>query len=338
MSNTFLMIDKNLTLRQLSSYVGSQQANSVLNLNGLKRQRDLYNQYKRKCDDIVKSAENVSWKRKSEILNLFSTDSDVFEYAAVQDEDGWKVLSSAMSFRDAIAVPETVEIVQYDDVLGNRKAVASDVYKSVMTSLELTGEINTSLFNDFSTIKPSTARYGSSSNRSVNGLFQAFRIPWGDIKFYSQLSDESVDIPAYPESLKQSRPATYSNMPDMLYQYEPWYMYSSSGPREVTFDFHLHRQMWTGDETDGKANEMIRFIEASTFPRYQGSNVNSDICTLYIKGAAYIRGIVTNVEVEWLGPIGSDGFYLEFNLSISFSEVSSKALNYDVVKSMPLLG
>lgn len=338
MSNTFLMIDKNLTLRQLSSYVGSQQANSVLNLNGLKRQRDLYNQYKQKCDDIVKSSENVSWKRKSEILNLFSTDSDVFEYAAVQDEDGWKVLSSSMSFRDAIAIPETVEIVQYDDVLGNRKAVASDVYNSVMKSLELTGEINTSLFNDFSTIKPSTARYGSSSNRTVNGLFQAFRIPWGDIKFYSQLSDESVDIPAYPENLKQARTATYTTMPDMLYQYEPWYMYSSSGPREITFDFHLHRQMWTGDETDGKANEMIRFIEASTFPRYQGSNVNSDICTLYIKGAAYIRGIVTNVEVEWTGPIGSDGFYLEFNLSISFSEVSSKALNYDVVKSMPLLG
>lgn len=340
MSNTFLLVSDNMTLKDLSSYVGSSAVNSVLNLNNLERKRDISGQVDKKFKDIVsQNTNNVSWKRKQEILNIFSTDSDVFEYAATQSEDGWKILDSSMTFYNALAIPETVEVVKYDDVLGNGKPVQSDVYKNVMNSLEAKGTIDTSVFNDFSTIKPSAPRSSTYSNRSdVNGIFQSFNIPWGDITFYSSLSGSSVDIPAYPESIKDPRMATYVTMPDTLYQYEPWYTYSNSGPREVTFEFHLHRQMWTGNETDGQANQMIRFIQASTYPRYKGSSVVSDVCTLYIKGSPYIRGIVTSAEVEWLGPIGIDGYYLEFNLAVTFVEISNKALNYDVVKSMPLIG
>ena len=339
MSNSFLMVSNNMTLKDLASYVGSSAVNSVLNLNGLSRQRNVASQLESKVESIVQSAIPASWKRKQEILNIFSTDSDVFEYAATQSEDGWKVLDQTMAFADALAIPETVEVVKYDDVLGNGVPVASDVYKKVMNCLEATGKVDSSVFNDFSTIKPSASRAGTYSNKSdVNGIFSSFKIPWGDVTFYSSLSGTSVDIPAYPESVKDPRSASYTTMPDTLYQYEPWYLYSSSGPREVTFEFHLHRQMWTGDERDGLANEMIRFIQASTFAKYQGSAVNSDVCTLYVKGLPYVRGIVTNVEVEWTGPIGLDGFYLEFNLAVTFVEVSSKALNYDVVKELPLIG
>ena len=338
MSNTFLQVSNGMTLKQLASYVGSQAVNKVLNLNGLSRQRDVASQLKRKCEEVKKSAERVSWKRKSEILNTFSTDSDVFEYAATQSEDGWKVLSNLMTFEDTLAIPDTVEVVKYDDVLGNGKPVASDVYKKVMNSLKYTDSIDTSIFNDFSTIMPTSVANGSRSSNNVNGIFQAFKIPWGEITFYSSLSDQSVDIPAYPESIKDPRTASYVTMPDTLYQYEPWYLYSSSGPRELSVDFHLHRQMWTGDERDGKANELIRFIQASTFPKYNGSAVSSDMCTLYIAGKPYVRGILTGCEVEWTGPIGLDDFYLEFNLSLSFIEISNKALSYDTVKSMPLIG
>lgn len=339
MSKSFLLIPDNMTLKDLASYVGSSSVNSVLNVNGLNRQRDISGQFRSICDSIIRSSNNVSWKRKQEILNIFSTDSDVFEYAAMQTEDGWKVLDKTMAFQDALAIPDNVEIVRYDDVLGNGTPVSSNVYNSVMKNLEVTGTVDASVFNDFSTIIPTNTRSTTYTSRSnVNGLFQAFKIPWGDVTFYSSISDDSVDIPAYPESVKDPRVASYTTMPDTLYQYEPWYTYSNSGPREVSVDFHLHRQMWTGDETDGQANHMIRFIQASTYPQYQGSSVNSDISTLYIKGSPFIRGIVTGVDVEWTGPIGSDGFYLEFNLTINFIEVSNKALNYDVMKSMPLIG
>lgn len=339
MSNTFLEVHDGLTLKQLSSYVGSDNVGQVLNVNGLKRQRNISGQVEEKYSQAVSSNELVSWKRKAEILNTLSTDSDAFEMAAVQDDNGWKYLSGNMTFPGYLSIPNTVEIVKYDGVVGNGTPVSKDVYSKVIGSLERMGKLSTSLFNDFSTIKP-VAKYAQSSSVSGSSaaLFSLFKIPWGDVTFYSSLSDSSVDIPAYPEAIKDPRQASYSSMPDTMYQYEPWYTYSSSGPRELSVSFHLHRQMWTGDERDGLANKMIKFIQASTFPRYSGSNVNTDTCTLYIKGNPYITGIVTSAEVEWMGPIGLDGFYLEFNLSVTFVEVSARALNYDVVKNLPIMG
>lgn len=338
MANTFLQLPENLTLKQLASYVGSNNVGRVLNVNGLNRTRNLSSVITKQNEQLVLKGDDVSWKRKAEILNNFSTDSDVFEYACVQSEDGWKILSQTMRFQDAISIPADVEIVRYDDVLGNEVPVTKTVYNKVMKSLESTGKVNSSLFNDFSTVKPSTIRSVSTSSTRSNALFQAFRIPWGDITFYSSLSDKSIDIPVYPESIKEPRTASYSTMPDTLYQYEPWYTYNSSGPRNVSFEFHMHRQMWTGDERDGKANELVRFLQASTYPKYSGSAVNSDTCTLYVKGQPYITGIVSSVDVDWTGPIGLDGFYLEFTVTVSFTEVSTRALSHDVVQSLSLLG
>lgn len=340
MSNTFLKVRNDMTLRDLSYSIGSSAVNSVLNVNGLVRERNIGSQYARKCNDVMSNSPSVSWKRKQEVLNAFSTDTDVFEHAAMQDDDCWKVTDQMMSFVDALAVPDTVDIVRYDDVMGNGVPVTTQVYQNVMNSLESVGYVDSSIFNSFSTIKPSSKSsltYSLSSSSGVNGIFQSFKMPWNDVTFYSSLNDSSVSIPAYPESVKDPRSASYVTMPDVLYQYEPWYLYSSSGPREVSFEFHLHRQMWTGDERDGMANEMIRFIQASVYPNYSGSSVVTDTCSMYIKGSEYIRGIVSNVDVEWSGPIGSDGFYLEFTLSMTFVEVSPRTLSNESVRSFPLI-
>lgn len=337
MANTYLQISEGLTLKELNQLVGSGNVNDILNVNGLTRSRDIYDQYKSKCDSVISSSSNVSWKRKSEILNNFSTDSDVFEYAAIQNEDGWKVLSNLMSFEDALCIPETVELVRYDDVLGNGVAVGKSTYDNVMTSLAEYQIIPSNLFNDFSTIRPAT--YTNTSVQSMGSSFaQWFNIPWGDITFYSSLSGSSVDIPVYPEQISDGRSATYDTMPDTLYQYEPWYTYSSSGPRELSLEFHMHRQMWTGNETDGKANELIRFIQSNVYPDYSGSSVNTSTCTLYIKGYALITGIVTSCSVDWSGPIGRDGYYLDFTMTVGMIETSSQALSHSVAASLPLIG
>lgn len=338
MSNTFLMATPALTLKGLSSYVGSDSVNRVLNVNGLDRKRDVGGQLASRGSAIIASNPSVSWRRKSEILNMFSTDSDVFEYAALQNEDGWKVLSSTMSFSDALSIPDGVDVPRYDDILGNRVPVSSILYDKVMKSLESVGYIDSSILGDFSTIKPIMTKAGVSERSAASSIYAMFNVPWGDITLYSSLSGDSKDIPVYPETIKDGRTASYSTMPDTLYQYEPWYTYNSSGPRSLSVSFHMHRQMWTGDERDGKANELIRFCEASTYPRYRGSSVNTDTCTLYIKGYPYITGIVSGVDVEWDGPIGLDGFHLEFTMTISFTEVSTRALSYDVVRTLPLIG
>lgn len=337
MGVTFLTLSEGFTLKDLSDTVGSRNVSQTLSVNRIPRKRDVYTEYKKICDNTIATSPSVDWKRKVEVLNSLATDRDAFEYAAIQDPDGWKVLSNQASFRDSILIPESIEMVRYDGIIGNREPVPASVYNSVMKSLHDYGDINDQVFNDFSTIK-ATQINGRVAKKSSSMLFQSFSIPWGEITFYSSLSDSSVDIPAYPETISDPKSATYNTMPDVLYQYEPWYTYSNSGPRQMSFEFHLHRQMWTGDETDGKANQMIRFIEASLYPKYAGSAVYSDTVTLYVKGKPLIHGILSNTEVRWSGPIGRDGFYLEFTLTLSISEVSTRPLNYGVVKSLPLIG
>ena len=78
MSNSFLLVNDRTTLKDLASYVGSSVVNSVLNVNNLKRQRNIGSQVTERAKSISNTVESVSWKRKQEIINLFSTDSYVF--------------------------------------------------------------------------------------------------------------------------------------------------------------------------------------------------------------------------------------------------------------------
>ena len=337
MSNQFIQIPSDASLSDLNELVGAKNVPDILNVNSLKRSRNIGEQFTELCQNIVSTASEVSWKRKSELLNIFTTDTDVFEHAAVQDENSWKVVSSLLTFPGFLAIPDTVSIPRHDNILGDGLPVSELIYKSVMKSLEVTGTIDNTVFNEFSTIKD-VQSIPTLAKTQASPLFQWFNIPWGEIVFYSSLSGESKDIPVYPDGFNDSKSASYATMDSTLYQYEPWYIYSGANGRNLSFEFHMHRQMWTGDETDGKANELLRFVQASIYPRYSGSAVNSDIVTLYISGSPIISGILTDFSVNWTGPIGRDGFYLEFTMGITIAEVSKRALNYDVVKSLPLIG
>ena len=102
---------------------------------------------------------------------------------------------------------------------------------------------------------------------------------------------------------------------------------------------NVYRQGRTHVQSDGKANELIRFCQAFLYPVYSGSAVNTSTATLYVAGSPFISGIITDVSVDWDGPISSvDNWYLHFKISISFIEVSTQALNHDVVRGLPLIG
>ncbi|MCM1222697.1 MAG: hypothetical protein NC548_50395, partial [Lachnospiraceae bacterium] len=134
--------------------------------------------------------------------------------------------------------------------------------------------------------------------------------------------------------------ANYDTMPDLLYQYEPWQIYKGSGPRTVTYDFDIHRDMWSGDHRDGKCNELIRFCQANCYPKFQGASVQTAAVSLYILGEKHITGIMTDVKVAWdeESPIGLDGFYLHLNLSLTITEVSDEALTYETIQQKGLIG
>ena len=332
----YLSINNDTTLRDLSDRVGDRNVETFLAINGLTRSPNIGEQFSNKTQTILSSNMAVDWQRKSTILNKFSGDSDIFEEAALLDNNAWKVLDALETFPNRLKVPETITLPSSTDIIGNGQGVDSRVYWNAMNLLAIDPHtIDPGIFNQYSTIQ-NTKITGSVSPSSNNTTL--FNLPWGDISLYSTLAGESVDIPVYPEELEDNVSANYTTMPDLLYQYEPWYMYQSSGPRSNSYKFHMHRDMWTGDHRDGKANELIRFCQAACYPEYSGSAVYSDTVTLYVKGSALITGIVTNVDVEWSGPIGLDGWYLEFKLTLDITEISENALSNSVMRAKSIIG
>ena len=216
--------------------------------------------------------------------------------------------------------------------------VSTVTYKAVMTGLKTSSIIDPGVFSSVNSSPSSGVAQTSGSTRTTNANPISFGLPWGRIQLYSSLLDEVIDIPAYPEQVDTGRTATYTQMPDVIYQYEPWVVYQSSGPREQALEFHLHRDMWSGNHLDGQANELVRFCEANTFPRYSGSAVLSPTVKLYIDGKVFISGVLTSTRVNWQGPIGQDNWYLEFTLSLTIQEVSETPLNIDTVRQMGLIG
>lgn len=329
-------ITQSTTLAQLSDAVGERNVQSILAANNLKRTPNIGKQFKSMCEDVIRQSSQVDTKRKTSLLNSLTSDSDIFESTALQGEDGWKLTSALGTLPNMLKIPDSITLPDSVNVLGNREPIGNRIYKQVMQCLEETGTVDPAIFNEYRGVKNS--QIATVSNTLSKDPFQWFQIPWGKVSLYSSIEGETKDFPVYPEELGDEYKANYTQMPDMLYQYEPWQIYQSSGPRSNTYTFKFHRDMWTGDHTDGKANELIRFCEANCYPEYQGSAVNTPIVTLYISGVPHISGVLTSVSPKWSGPLGSDGWYLVCELELSITEVSQTALDYATVKKKGLIG
>ena len=339
----YLTITDDMTLSQLSSRVGSTNVDSILNLHSLSRTPEIGSAYsdliqkKIKEYDDEHSGEPVDYQRKQSILNTMTGDADVFEIAALLGEDGWKVLDSLGTIPGTLKIPETITLPDSVDITGGTNTpISQAVYEKAMRYLKNNQDIDPVIFNEYSSRKTSQIK----GTMSVSNPIQWFKLPWGKISLFSSLSGESVDFPVYPKGLDDSVQANYDTMPDMLYQYEPWQIYKSSGPRTNTYDFDIHRDMWSGDHRDGKCAELIRFCQANCYPKYQGVSVQTPTVTLYIEGEKHITGVMVNVKVSWdeESPIGLDGFYLHLTLSITITEVADEVLTYETIQKKGLIG
>lgn len=324
------------TMSELTDRVGAQNVDTVLHVNGLSRSPNIGSSFVQYCDSIIQEQPNVSWQRKATILNRYSTDSELFELAASLDDDEWKVLDYINTFPGYLRIPDHIQLPPANDIIGGTApSVPTVTYNRVITQLQTTGYISTEHFNEYSAIRPVSFSDGNVINSNP---FEWFPIPWGEVSLYSSIADDSVDFPVYPEEISDGVKANYTTMPDLLYQYEPWQIYTGSGPRSNTYTFNFHRDMWNGDHRTGGANRLIRFCQANCYPEYNGSAVNTALVTLYIGGESIITGVMTDVSVEWSGPIGLDNFYLYCKLSLTIVEVSPQALSYSVVMNKPLIG
>lgn len=335
----FLNITRDLMLQDFANIVGPQNVDIVLNANNLQRTPRIGKAYWDMIDDIttnMSSYSRVPQQTKITKLNKFTQDSDIFEKASLMSEAGWVIYDTLNTFSAYMYIPETVVIPDAADVLGNGIPVTTAIYNAVMEQLSVSPYlVDPSIFNEYSNILHSQI---SDAGSSRDLLHYWFKIPQGEVTLYSAIAGTSIDIPVYPEEVSDGTTANYTTMPEIIYQYEPWLMYESSGPRSNTYTFHLHRDLWSGDHNDGKANELVRFCQACCYPEYTGSVVHSDIVSLYISGNLLISGKMTDFTIDWKGPLGDDGWYLEFEMKFTITEVSPQALSHSVVRNKPLIG
>ena len=340
----FLTITESTRLSELADAVGSTNVDSVLSCNQLTRSADIGKQFQELCNQCITdfmtpdeegNVQEVTQQRKLSLLNQYTGDSDVFEAAALQSDLGWILLSQLGTFPQRLQIPPKILIPDSIAVLGNGIPVAETIYKKTIASLQTPPyTIDPGIFSEYSSMQPAVI----SQPIVPSSSFSEFPIPWGKITLYSSLSDSSVDFPVYPEEVSDSVKANYTEMPELLYQYEPWNIYTSSGPRSNTYKFKFHRDMWNGDHTLGGANELVRFCMANCYPKYKGSAVYTALVTLYINGEDVITGIMTEVSPTWSGPLGQDGWYLVCDLSITITEVAQQPLNFESVRRKPLIG
>lgn len=340
----FIKVTNPMSLSQLTDIVGSYNVDSVLAINGLlqpngQRPVDVYGAYATLCDNVVDSygSVNVSNQKKATLLNGLSSSYDAFETVALGTEDDWKVYDALGTINGYIRIPDTMtKFPNFAGMIGGGEEVSQLAYRLTMSDLANNRAVNPTNFTEVSKANPSVI---SETARIRNNPIETFAVlPWGKITLVSEIDERRMDIPAYPEQYRDGRKATYTTMPDVLYQYEPWYVYTHSGERANNFSFHLHRDMWSGDHRDGNANRLIRFCESLCYPRYNGSAVNTSTVSLYVNGKCLISGIMNDVSVEWSEPIGLDGWYLDFTLTLTITEVSKFPLSFDTVRNIGLIG
>ena len=331
-----LKISNDTKLQQLSNLVGDRNLEAVLALNNLKRTPNIGKSFLDATQTISQNP-NVTVDRytKMDLLNTVTHEADIFESMALQSVGDWKVTAMTNTLSGMLRLPDSVKVPDSVNTVGNHQSVKSRIYQQVMSSFKATGDVDPSVFSEYTNVR--NTQMSNASGTKASNPFQWFQLPWGKISLFSSIDQSSVDFPVFPEEASDSYQANYTTMPDMLYQYEPWQVYQSSGPRSNTYTFLFHRDMWTGDHTDGKANELIRFCEANCYPEFKGSAVVSPTVTLYISGQPHISGVLTTVDVKWSGPLGRDNWYLFCELAITITEVSATPLNYSSMKQKGII-
>ncbi len=160
-----------------------------------------------------------------------------------------------------------------------------------------------------------------------------------------------VIIPTYPEQINDSLGSTFAST-NILSRTAPVYSYSYSGPRQIQFDLHLHRDLMTQLNYNNKAfiadvglnddyiDTLVKYLQAMALPTYkvsqvqsaisQGKIVNPPIAAVRFGNSLFIKGIVSgNVGVTYAGAIDRNNKYQE--VTVSFTIVETEPQDADTI-------
>ena len=154
---------------------------------------------------------------------------------------------------------------------------------------------------------------------------------------YLYHTDKFIIIPEYPDNITDNMGSTF-NQTTALSRSAPVFTYSNSGPRTVTFNLELHRDMVNDlnitagntnlksnivSQTDDYVDTLIKELQSIALPRYNVNNsaVVPPRVAVRFGNELFISGVVnTTVQCTYSKPILSNGKYAKVTISFSVSE------------------
>lgn len=169
--------------------------------------------------------------------------------------------------------------------------------------------------NDTKIFNPST---GSGLSNTVVGHFAYKKC------YFTILNGPSAGtyyLPCFPESYSDSYSANITSE-SILGRSEPFQIYQNGGPRKVSANFKLHREMFIGSSESGTPNlnridEIIAAFQSLAYPT--GDDSILPRVKFVIGNSCSIEGIIDgSVDVTWSETINANSTYnmAEFTISI----------------------
>lgn len=138
-----------------------------------------------------------------------------------------------------------------------------------------------------------------------------------------------IILPNWPDNLTDSTSVSFASSTP-LGRSAPIFSYSNSGPRSVSFQFELHREML--DQVNGQVvgtsvdtvDTLAREIQAAALPNYAASQkmVDPPLVACRVGNEVYIKGIINGqVQVSYSGPILYNDKYAIVTIGFTVTEV-----------------
>lgn len=159
-----------------------------------------------------------------------------------------------------------------------------------------------------------------------------------DNYIYLYHTNTLIALPLFPESIQDSMVTTYSPTTPMS-RSAPIYSYSHSGPRSLTLELPLHRDMMNSVNIDNSSifsakldelsdddyvDTMINQLQSAALPRYASTEkmINPPLVAVRFGNSIFCKGIVDNgVSTTHSGPILSNNKYALVTVSFTIHEV-----------------
>lgn len=138
---------------------------------------------------------------------------------------------------------------------------------------------------------------------------------------------KSYRIPGYPQQVSDSMSATYQNV-EILARSAPIYSWARSGPRTLTFQLSVHKDMdWEGSGYDltkvGDISELMEEYQALTLPNYEDAyRVEAPKLTIRIGNSIRITGIPQEISFTAALPLDPYGSYMAGTFSFTINEIN----------------